>query len=259
MWPTWQQSAVFGVLCLIVAMWLGATKRRGVAVFLELTILAALYMIWRVAGDLPLDTMKGAVRRAHQLNDLERWLHLPSELSLQHFAIRNEWFGRFLNLYYATMHIVSGIAFLVWLFWRHRDKYPHWRTGLALCTASCLAIRYVRVAPPRLVPDLGYIDISTLFGMNVYGPYGTGVSDQLAAMPSIHVGWAAVVSFGIIFSSTSKWRWLFLLHVIFTVLGVSATGNHWWLDGLVAMGLLYVGLQLDTWVRSLRRTPTFAS
>ena len=52
----------------------------------------------------------------------ERWLHLPSELSLQHFAIRHDWFGRLLNLYYATMHIVSGIAFLIWLFWRQDRK-----------------------------------------------------------------------------------------------------------------------------------------
>jgi hypothetical protein len=52
---------------------------------------------------------------------------------------------------------------------------------------------------------------------------------------------------------------LFLLHVTFTVLAVSATGNHWWLDGLVAMGLLYVGLQVDGALRSLRRRPALAS
>jgi hypothetical protein len=52
---------------------------------------------------------------------------------------------------------------------------------------------------------------------------------------------------------------LFLLHVTFTVLAVSATGNHWWLDGLVAMGLLYVGLQADGALRSLRRRPALAS
>ena len=40
------------------------------------------------------------------------------------------------------------IAFLVWMFFRHRDQYPHWRNGLALVTAGCLVIRFVRVAPP---------------------------------------------------------------------------------------------------------------
>ena len=93
---------------------------------------------------------------------------------------------------------------------------------------------------------LYYEDLSEIFGPSIYGPVGTGVSDQFAAMPSIHVGWAAVVSFGIVAASTSRWRWLALLHVIITMIVVSATGNHWWLDGIVAIALLGVGLALDT-------------
>ena len=142
------------------------------------------------------------------------------------------------NTYYATVHVPATVAFLVWLFVRHRDHYPHWRNGLAIVTGFCLVIRFVRVAPPRFLPDLGYIDLSAKYGMSVYGPVGTGVSDQFAAMPSIHVAWAAVVSFGIIAASPSKWRWVFALQVILTMLAVSATGNHWWLDGIVAIALL---------------------
>ena len=72
---------------------------------------------------------------------------------------------------------------------------------------------------------------------------------------SIHVGWAAVVSFGIVATSTSRWRWVFLLHVVITVIAVSATGHHWWVDGLVAIALLWLGLWADTAVRrSLERT-----
>ena len=88
--------------------------------------------------------------------------------------------------------------------------------------------------------------------MNIYGPISEGVSDQFAAMPSIHVGWAAVVSFGVVLVSTSWLRWLFGLHVVFTVLVVSATGNHWWLDGIVAILLLCLGLVIDTRVRAGR-------
>jgi hypothetical protein len=69
-------------------------------------------------------------------------------------------------------------------------------------------------------------------------------------MPSIHIGWAAIVSCGIIAASTSKWRWIFLLHLIFTTLAVSATGNHWWLDGVAAVALLALALRIDTMVRS---------
>jgi hypothetical protein len=69
-------------------------------------------------------------------------------------------------------------------------------------------------------------------------------------MPSIHVGWAAVVSLGVFAVSASRWRWFFLLHMIVTIIVVSASGNHWWLDGIVAIGLLAIGLWLDTFVRS---------
>jgi hypothetical protein len=77
-------------------------------------------------------------------------------------------------------------------------------------------------------------------------------------MPSIHVGWAAVVSFGIVMVSTSRWRWIFLLHLALTMVVVSATGNHWWLDGIVAIALLGIALSIDTGARRLIAAPAKA-
>jgi len=253
-WPTWQQGVVTALVCIAVALVLARmapTRARtaGGAAAREVALLAGLYSIWRLARVLPLATESGAVERARQIDRFQHFLHMPSELSLQHFVLRNGWLGRFLNAYYAILHVPALITFLVWLFVRHRDRYAHWRNGLAILTACCLVIRFVRVAPPRLVPDLGYIDLATRFGLSVYGPAGTGVSDQLAAMPSIHVGWAAVVSLGAVAASTSRWRWLVAAHVVLTALAVSATGNHWWLDGIVAVVLLIGGLRADTLVR----------
>ncbi len=82
--------------------------------------------------------------------------------------------------------------------------------------------------------------------MSVYGEAGTGVSSQFAAMPSLHVAWAAVVAFGALAASTSKWRWIGMAHLVITMLVVAATGHHWWLDGIVALALLWIALQLDT-------------
>jgi len=55
---------------------------------------------------------------------------------------------------------------------------------------------------------------------------------------SIHCAWALLVGVGIVTVSSSRWRWLFLAHPILTFVVVSATGNHWWLDGIVAVALL---------------------
>ncbi len=254
-WPTWQQAMVTAIVCGAAAVVLRRRpddrwRSAAHAATTELTLLAVLYAIWRIARTLPLATTDGAIDRARSIDRLQHTLHMPSELSLQHFALDHEWVGRFLNYFYAIAHVPVFIGFMVWLFVRHRDRYPHWRNGLAIMTACCLVIRFVRVAPPRLVPGLGYIDLASVFGLSVYGPVGTGVSDQLAAMPSIHVGWAAVVSFGVVMVSTSRWRWVFLAHVVLTMLAVSATGNHWWLDGIVAMVLLAAALRLDSVVRA---------
>ena len=215
----------------------------------ELALMASLYSIWRLARVLPLARPEGAIDRARQIDDLQHSLHMPTELSLQHFVLRHDWLAQFSNAYYAIAHVPGLIAFLVWLFVRHRDEYSRWRNPLAILTALCVVIRFVRVAPPRFLPDLGYIDLASRYGMSLYGPVGAGVSDQFAAMPSIHVGWAAIVSFGVVAASTSRWRWMFLLHLILTMIVVSATGNHWGLDGIVAIVLLVVGVAIDRTVR----------
>ena len=258
MWPTWQQGAVLALVCLLGVVALRrrpASPRRDVAlpVLREVSLLAGLYAVWRIARTLPFASEDGAIGRARRIDDLQQWLHLPTELSLQHFALAHEWVGRVLNWYYAIVHVPATLAFLVWLFVRHRDVYPRWRNALAMVTGACLVIRFVRVAPPRFLTDLGYVDLATTFGWSVFGPVGTGVSDQFAAMPSIHVGWAAVVSFGIVAASTSRWRWLFMSHLVLTMLAVSATGNHWWMDGLVAIALLAAALWVDTKAFASRR------
>ena len=74
-------------------------------------------------------------------------------------------------------------------------------------------------------------------------------------MPSIHVGWAAVVSLGIVSASTSRWKWIFLGHLVLTMIAVSATGNHWWLDGIVAIVLLVMALCIERRIRDKIRKP----
>ena len=253
-WVTWNQAITASGISIVIAYCftrIASTPRRDfiIAICREFSLVTFLYTLWRLAMVLPLDQPVGAISRARAINSLQQILFLPSELSLQRFVMQYEWLARATNFYYAVVHVPATVAFLVWLFTRHRDKYPQWRNALAMLTAACLVIRYVRVAPPRFLPDLGYVDLATRYGLSVYGPVGTGVSDQFAAMPSIHVGWAALVSFGIVAASTSKWRWLFATHIVITMLAVSATGNHWWLDGIAAIALLAIALRIDTCLR----------
>ncbi len=252
MWPSWDQAAVAAAALLVISL---ATRRaqdwrHAVSVFCgELTLVSFLYMIWQLATFLPLTHNAGAVERGRQVDQFERFLHLPSERWAEGLIINHAFVARACNLFYETVHGPALILFLLWLFLRHRDEYGHWRNALAIVTGCCLFIRFVRVAPPRLLPQLGFVDLAMKYGQSVYGPVGTGVSDQYAAMPSIHVAWAALVSFGIVTCSTSRWRYLALSHLVVTMFVVSATANHWWLDGLVSMALLGIGLAVDTTLR----------
>ncbi|GAA1141002.1 phosphatase PAP2 family protein [Nocardioides aquiterrae] len=256
-WPTWDQAAIAAALAMLA--WLAVRLRPSrltphvAPVALEFALIASLYSVWRLARMLPLATTTGAMARGRDIADIEHALRLPTELSLQRYVLSHDWLASATSWYYATLHVPALLAFLVWLFFRHRDQYPHWRNGLVLLTAGCLVIRFVRVAPPRFFPDLGYEDLAQHYGISVYGAdVQRGISDQFAAMPSIHVGWAAIVSFGIVAASTSVWRWLYLSHVVLTTLVVSATANHWWLDGVVAVLLLAGGLAADSaWRRYL--------
>jgi hypothetical protein len=107
-------------------------------------------------------------------------------------------------------------------------------TGLAL-----ICYMFFPVAPPRMLPQLGWVDTGITFGQSVYGPNPhSGLADQFASMPSLHVGWAALIAIAMIKATHSRWRWLWTLHPLTTFAVVVLTANHYWLDGLTALTLL---------------------
>lgn len=256
-WPSWEQAAVATLLSLLawaVVLRLPRTRVGDALLpaFREFALISGLYALWRLARKLPITRESGALDRARDIDRFQQLLHLPTEISMQHVVVAHDWLARLVNGYYAIVHVPALVVFMVWAFARHRDLYPHWRNGLVAVTAGCLVIRFIRVAPPRFIDELGFVDLSARFGLGVYGDVGTGVSDQFAAMPSIHVGWAAVVALGTFAMTRSPVRWIVLMHLPVTVFVVAATGHHWWLDGVVAVMLLVGGLALDTAVRRRR-------
>jgi MFS superfamily sulfate permease-like transporter len=84
----------------------------------------------------------------------------------------------------------------------------------------------------------GMVDTAVRYGQSVYGSVAGFNADQLSAMPSVHVGWALLVALVVVQVSKSRWRWLALAYPALTVLAVTVTANHYWLDGIVAALLL---------------------
>ena len=257
---SWQTALKMAIALVVLAVALSALRlhRRWakpvIATSKELSLVLGLYALWQYAHDLAITKVEGAHENALWLYRLEQDMHLPSEVTLQNALINHKLVMQFLNIYYGGMHVpVMGIV-LIWLFFRHRERYARVRTSLALMIAGCLTIQMIPMAPPRFLPELGFVDAGLKYGLSVYGRGGSGLSNQLAAMPSQHVGWSLVAGIAAVSISTSKWRWLVLLHPFLTVIAVTATANHWWLDGVVAgmvLGVAY-GLQLAA-AAALRR------
>jgi len=200
------------------------------AVASEAAVVTGLYSIWQLAGTVSVMDVTGALDRARSIWDFERWLHLPSEAAVQHMVLPHPWLVEALNRFYAIVHGPSMIVFLVWLFVRHRDRYPRARNTVAIVTGACLAVQLVPVAPPRMLDGLGVVDTPLLYHQSVYDALGRGLAYQLSAMPSVHVAWAVMIALFVIGASSSRWRWLVLADPVLTVWAVVATGNHFWLD-----------------------------
>ena len=75
----------------------------------------------------------------------------------------------------------------------YREKVPALADGARRSPRSVrLAIQFIPVAPPRMYPQFGFVDVARLFDQSVYGLLGQGISDQLSAMPSVHVAWVTL-------------------------------------------------------------------
>jgi len=244
-WLDWQDAAgmagasgaAWSVARLSVSAW-GRAVRPWAK---ELTLVLVLYAMWQYAGAWSIGRASAAIGRGRAVWDLERSLHLPSERTIQDLVLHHRTLLQLCNEYYAIAHVPALGLCLVWMFIWHRDRYPQVRTVLALVTGASLLIQMLPVAPPRLVPHLGIVDAGALVGPSVYSHGAPGL-DQLAAMPSLHVGWALIVAFAVVWASTSRWRWLAVAYPAVTTFVVVATGNHYWADGLVAAGLCVLAM-----------------
>ena len=209
----------------------------------EVPLLIVLYLTYQLGRVIAGDHATAAFLHAEQIWDIERWLHLPDEGALQRWVW--SWPGaiRAANAYYAAAHFPVTAAVLVWIFvWRSR-AYPWFRWSLvALTGLGLIGHLLYPLAPPRMLTNHGLLDTGVLFGQSVYSPPGTGLANQYAAMPSLHVGWAALVAIALVVTLRTRWRWLALVHPILTMLVVVVTANHYWLDGLVGLFLLTLAL-----------------
>lgn len=212
----------------------------------ELLLVAGLFLVYKLGRQLATGHTSEAFRNAHHVWDWERALHLPGEGSVQSLLLHGDTLVHIANTYYATVHFPATLAFLVWLYLRRPTHYVWARRVLAAVTGAALVLHLLfPLAPPRMLAATGLVDTARIYGPSVYGPPQTDtLSNQFAAMPSLHFGWALMVAIGLIVATRSRWRWLWLLHPLLTLLVIVGTANHYWLDAIAATALLGLALAL---------------
>jgi hypothetical protein len=200
------------------------------------------------------NSVRTAKENAVSLIQVEEWMGLPSEATVQSLLLPYEWVVRSANVYYIGFHFPSMILFLGWAMLWKREWMPRIRLALIGSTAVGLLIHLAYpLAPPRMFP--GFVDTADIIGPDPYALGFAEAANQFAAMPSMHVGWALLISVGVIAALETRWRWLIVLHPIATTIVVVVTANHYWSDVFVGGLLGLMGWWVAGRVRPLQLEP----
>ncbi|MGI8491613.1 MAG: phosphatase PAP2 family protein [Acidimicrobiales bacterium] len=214
----------------------------------EVILIAVFYGAYSAVRDIhgnkPVSVFRAATN-AKRVISLEKLLGAFQEARVQGWFIGNRPFMKFWDAYYGTTHFAAVVAVLLLLFFRYPERYRLWRNTLAATTALALiGFEFFPLLPPRLLPaSYHFVDtLKTIGGLWDFenGPVNA-VSNQYAAMPSLHTAWSAWCAMAVIGLVRPWWgKLLLLLYPLGTIFGIVVTGNHYFAD--VAGGLLILGV-----------------
>jgi len=234
----------------------------------QLVLLAVFYGGYTASRTLASGDLGLAEHHAAGLLAREQRIHIDVELWLNHRFSEVLPLSIAASYWYAVLHYVVTPAVLVWLYGRHRHQYARTRNALIAATVIGLVVYLLfPTAPPRLMPG-PYID--TLAQVSQYGwwsshasaPTGLGgFTNELAAMPSLHVGWAVWVAWIVWRNGKSAHRLAGVTYPIVTSVVVVGTGNHWVVDAVAGAGAAAVGILVTApaWMHGRTRSEVSSS
>ncbi len=222
-------------------------SRWGWPLAREITIIVVGLVLYRLVRLVAMDEIDTALLNSQRIVDWEQALGIFNEVGLQSLVLGNDALIWILNRYYFLGHFLGMAMLLTWLYIAQYDYYGRVRRVLITSTVAALVIHVsFPLAPPRWFPQHGFIDTLQLYGPKIYDSETiANTANQIAAMPSLHVGWALIAGWAITTSTRSRWRWLGYGHPIAMTLAVVITANHWWLDVIGAVVLVYAAILFD--------------
>ncbi|MEU6554788.1 phosphatase PAP2 family protein [Streptomyces sp. NPDC046915] len=230
----------------------GALRRlrtpRRPRLWFEILLIAVSYWTYSLIRNAVPEQRGDALRNADWVWRAEHHLGVAVEESVNHTVNAVTWLIVGMNYYYATLHFVVTLGVLVWLYRSHPGRYAATRMVLFATTGVALLGYYLfPLAPPRLMRGGHFVDTVTVH--QTWGSMASGdlkhMSNQYAAMPSMHIGWSLWCGLTIFALASVPWvRVVGLLYPASTLVVIVATANHFWLDAVGGVLCLAFGFTL---------------
>lgn len=228
------------------------TAGRRLRWWLEMIYIGAFYAVYTLIRNTQGSARVGvthAFHNARRLIRVERLSGIFHEESVQEAFLPYRRFIAFWNVYYGTFHFMVTFVALVWCYRILPARYPRMRNALLATTGLALVgFAAFPLMPPRLLPP-GYGFMDTLAHYGGLWSFDSGaiskISNQYAAMPSLHFGWSA-------WCAVTLWPWartasrklLLLTYPLATTFAIVVTGNHYVLDAAGGAVVLALGFSI---------------
>ncbi|MET9466294.1 phosphatase PAP2 family protein [Streptomyces sp. NPDC006544] len=229
---------------------------RRPRLWFEILLIAVSYWTYSLIRNAVPEQKAAALANADWIWKVERALGIAVEEKVNHAVNSVTWLVVGMNYYYATLHFVVTIGVLVWIYRFHPGRYAATRLVLFATTGVALVGYYFYpLAPPRLMNGHDFVD--TVLVHHTWGSMASGnlkhMSNQYAAMPSMHIGWSLWCGLTIFAVASAPWaRILGLLYPTTTLIVIVSTANHFWLDAAGGMLCLAFGFAVSrAWYGSL--------
>ena len=225
--------------------------------WIELIIIGLGYFVYEIIQGIAPAHRGLAFANGRGIHRIQVDLRIDLDAPVNHLVNDHIWLALTTGYYYDTLHYLVTPSVLLFVYTRHRDVYGRYRSALILASMSALVIFYaLPVAPPRFVVP-GIID--TLVKHHIFGTVATDGKQKLindvAAMPSLHVGWALWCAFTIVGVTRSRWHHLVWLYPAATTFVVLGTGNHYILDAVGGLVVVILGFLVTRTPRPVSWTP----
>lgn len=231
----------------------GRRLRDGSVLYWWVEILAILgfYLVYSAIRNANGTHPLHALHDARDIISLEHNLGIFHEATIQRWAMHSKALIVTANYLYGSLHFIVTIWVAVWLFRTHSDDYPRFRNTLAITTALALiGFTIFPLMPPRLLAGsglhIGFVD--TLQRYPTFWSFDSGpaarVSNQYAAMPSVHIAWSTWCALALVPRMTTLPRKILAAsYPALTLVVIVITANHYVIDaagGLVILGIGWV-------------------